>query len=94
MASNGTTVINFGFFPGSIIASVAVTGQSGIVATSIVGAWLIPVATGDHSIDEHRSENIKIFASDIVAGTGFTIYGECQLGTFAYGRWNVAWAWT
>jgi len=90
----GTTTVDFGTFPGSAEASIAITGQAGILASSLVGAWIEPTATADHSVDEHRIENIKIFASDIVAGTGFTIYAECLLGGFLYGQYTVAWAWS
>lgn len=72
-ANVGSTTVDFGAFPGSSHATVAVTGQAGIVAGSIVQAWLYPVATADHSADEHMLETIKVFASNIVAGTGFTV---------------------
>jgi len=70
----GTATIDFGAFPGSSHATVAVTGQTGIVAGSIVQAWLCPVATADHSVDEHMLETISVHAADIVAGTGFTVH--------------------
>lgn len=72
----GTATIDFGAFPGVSDASVAVTGQTGIVAGSIVQAWIRPVATADHSADEHLIETIKVVAGNIVAGTGFTIYAS------------------
>ena len=72
-ANVGTATVNFGAFPGSSDASVAVTGQAGIVAGSVVQAWIRPVATADHSADEHMLETIKVHAHTIVAGTGFTI---------------------
>ena len=71
----GTATLDFGAFPGASDASVAVTGQASIVAGSLVEAWIRPVATADHSADEHMLETIKVFAANIVAGTGFTIYG-------------------
>jgi hypothetical protein len=74
MGAQGTTTIDFGAFPGKSDASVAVTGQAGILAGSLVEAWLVPVATADHSADEHMLETIKIFAGNIVPGTGFTVY--------------------
>jgi len=74
MGAQGTTTVNFGAFPGSFDTSVAVTGQAGIAAGSLVEAWLFPVATADHSADEHLVEPIKVIAGNIVAGTGFTIY--------------------
>ena len=74
MGAQGTTTINFGAFPGSSDASVAVTGQASILGTSLVEAWLLPAATADHTADEHLVETIKVVAGNIVPGTGFTIY--------------------
>ena len=74
MGAQGTAIVDFGAFPGKMDASVAVTGQAGIVAGSLVEAWIRPVATADHTVDEHMAETLKVFAADIVAGTGFTIY--------------------
>lgn len=73
--NSGSTTLNFGAFPGGQDASVTVTGQTGISSGSIVQAWLSPVATSDHSADEHLMANIKVFAGNISAGVGFTIYG-------------------
>lgn len=72
--ASGITTIDFGAFPGKSDASVAVTGQAAIVAGSIVGASLRLVATADHSADEHMLESLAVFAGNISAGTGFTIY--------------------
>jgi hypothetical protein len=74
MGSQGTTTVDFGAFPGKSDTSVAVTGQAGIVAGSLVEAWIRPVDTADHTADEHMVEQIKVFAATIVAATGFTIY--------------------
>jgi hypothetical protein len=73
--AKGTATLDFGVFPGKSDASVAVTGQAGIVSGSLVEAWLRPEATADHTADEHLVETIKITAGNIIAGTGFTIYG-------------------
>jgi len=98
MSASGTATLDFGAFPGTTDATVAVTGQTGIVSGSLVGAWIRPVATADHTIDEHRVESISITADTIVAGTGFTIFGcsasEFGQSTRRYGLWTVAWAWT
>jgi hypothetical protein len=75
VSQQGTVTLDFGAFPGASDASVAVTGQSGILAGSLVEAWLLPAATTDHTADEHLVETIKVVAGNIVAGTGFTIYG-------------------
>lgn len=75
MGAQGTATLDFGAFPGKSDASVAVIGQAAIVAGSLVEAWIRPVDTTDHTADEHMLETIKVFAANIVAGTGFTIYG-------------------
>lgn len=72
--NSGTTTVDFGIFPGKSDASVVITGQTNIVAGSIVQAWIRPVATVDHTADEHMFETLKVYASDIVPGSGFTIY--------------------
>ena len=96
MSGSGTATLDFGAFPGKTDATVAVTGQTGIVAGSLVGAWLRPVATADHSADEHMVEQLNVVARDVVAGSGFTIHGvETQQGTKGklWGRWTVGWVW-
>lgn len=75
MGAQGTATLDFGAFPGKSDAAVAVTGQTGILAGSLVEAWIRPEATADHSADEHMAETLKVFAGNIVPGTGFTIYG-------------------
>jgi hypothetical protein len=75
VGAQGTATLNFGAFPGGSDASVAVTGQAAILAGSLVEAWLFPTATADHTADEHWVETIKVSAGNVVAGTGFTIYG-------------------
>lgn len=73
MGAQGTTTVNFGAFPGAYEASAVVTGQASIVAGSLVEAWVRPEATADHSADEHMIERLRVIATDIVAGTGFTV---------------------
>lgn len=75
MGATGTGSLDFGAFPGKSDASLVITGQAGIVAGSLVEAWLRPVATADHTADEHMMETLTVLAGNIVAGTGFTIYG-------------------
>lgn len=92
---SGTATLDFGAFPGSSHATVAVTGQAQIGAASEVHAWIQPAQTADHSPDEHVAEPLQVVASDLVAGTGFTIHGV-NVGpgdAMPYGRFNVAWMW-
>lgn len=77
MGAQGTTVLDFGAFPGKADTSVAVTGQASILSGSLVEAWVWPVLSSDHSADEHLVESISLFAGNVVAGTGFTIWGFC-----------------
>lgn len=102
MAGSGTTTVDFGAFPGKSDTSADVTGQTSIIAGSLVGAWIRPVATADHTADEHWVETIEVVAGNIVAGTGFTIYARntnqinepTGKGTRLYGLFTVAWAWS
>lgn len=101
MGAQGTAVIDFGAFPGSTHATVAVTGQGGILTGSLAQAEIRPVATGDHSIEEHMAAPIKLWAAEIVAGTGFTVHGlvvwptgtSDGKGLRMYGQFNVFWVW-
>jgi hypothetical protein len=93
MGASGTTAVDFGAFPGKSDASVAVIGQAGIVAGSLVEAWIRLEATAEHSADEHMVEDLKVSAGNIVAATGFTIYGVTLDKTRRYGNWTVAWVW-
>jgi hypothetical protein len=93
MATTGTTTLNFGAFPGKSDTSVDITGQTLIASGSLVEAWIRPVATAEHTADEHLVENLKVVAGNIVAGTGFTIYGLTLDKNRLYGSWTVAWVW-
>jgi hypothetical protein len=73
VGASGSTTINFGAFPGSSDASVAVSAPT-ITGSSLVEAWIFPAATADHTADEHIVESIKVFAGAVSNGVGFTIY--------------------
>lgn len=83
-STTGTALLDFGAYPGNPDASVTVTGQTGIVASSSVECWIFPVDTADHSADEHTIESLTVFAGNIVAGAGFTIYGYNYDNIFPY----------
>lgn len=98
MGAIGQTEVNFGAFPGKTDASVAVA-DAAILAGSRVEAWIAPVATAEHTADEHLVETIKIIAGPPVAGVGFTIYGLTTAQWCGhkshnlYGRFTVNWGW-
>lgn len=73
MGAQGTTTIDFGAYPGSSDATATVTGQASILSGSLCEAWLWPIDSVDHLADEHMVETIKVYAHNVIAGTGFTI---------------------
>lgn len=100
----GVATLDFGAFPGSSHATVAITGLPNLNATSRVLAWVEPSVTADHSEDEHMLETILVSARDRIAGTGFTIHGWNRSdlfdisgmepkGTLIYGQFTVGYAW-
>jgi len=88
----GTATIDFGASPGSNEASIAVTGQSSILATSKVEAYIMADdTTADKTASDHQYAAcfINLTCGTPTASTGFTIYGrstEKMQGTFAL-RW-------
>ena len=82
MSAQGTALLDFGAFPGASDASIVIAGQTGILSGSLVEAWIFPAATADHTADEHWVESLRVFAGNVVAGSGFTIYGlnDCEFG--------------
>ena len=52
-----------------------VTGQASILTSNLAEAWLVPVATAEHSEDEHMIAVglMDVIAGPIVAATGFPI---------------------
>lgn len=95
MASGvGTATVNFGAHPGANEASIAVTGQTSISATSHAEAWLMAEASGAHTVSDATYATVLIGLSCTVpvAATGFTINArstEKMTGTFA-----VRWVWS
>ena len=104
--ASGTATINFGAFPGTPEVELDVSGQTGLVATSRIEAWVLPIATADHSADEHKSESLEVKAFYKVDGT-FTIRGwdnspppmkrqqnKISRRHILYGQFSVGWAWS
>ncbi len=93
MGAQGTATIDFGNAPSvNTQAVVAVTGQTGIGTTA--EAWIEGDTVADpngHSADEHLTENVRFRVGTFTA-SGFTIYGECTLGT-TQGQFLVHWVW-
>lgn len=68
MGASGVANADFGAFPGQASVTVDVTGQAGLVAASEVEAWVIPVATAEHTADEHLVEAIDVAAAYLADG--------------------------
>lgn len=91
----GTATLDFGSDPGSNEASIIVTGQSAILATSKVEAFVM----GDDTTASHTASDHKYFPAlasltcgTPTASTGFTIYARSihkLTGAFA-----VRWVWS
>lgn len=92
--TSGTATVDFGAFPGSTDASVAVTGQTGILAGSKVKAWVMATATADHTADEHLVDPPRVDVGPVTAGVGFTIYAFTNNTRRHYGAYTVAWEWS
>jgi hypothetical protein len=93
-SATGTATINFGAYPGSNEASVAVTGQTSILATSKVEAFVMGDDTStDHTAADHRY--FALFAAlscgTPTASTGFTIHARSA--EKLTGQWTVRWVW-
>lgn len=87
-ANVGEATIDFGAFPGSNEASIAVTGQGAILGTSTAFAYFQQNdSSGGHSNSDHAyaAALIHLSCGSFVVGTGFTIYArstEKMVGTF------------
>jgi hypothetical protein len=90
----GTATINFGAFPGSNEATVVVSGQGTISATSKAEAWVMgDDSTADHTARDHRYFDVfcGLTCGTPTAATGFTIYATSQQKL--QGTYKVRWVW-
>jgi hypothetical protein len=95
MASGtGTATINFGAHPGTNEASVAVTGQASISATSKAEAYVMGEDTSsNHTESDHRyfGSLANLTCGTPTAATGFTIYAR-SIHKLT-GTWTVRYVW-
>lgn len=96
MGAQGTATLDFGAFPGTDVATFAVTGQAAILADSLVEPWIIPEATAEHSEEEVTMLTAFVVVSAptslIVPATGFSVRGVIHNG-FLWGTLKVGWVW-
>lgn len=93
--TTGTATIDFGSFPGTSEASIAVTGQGSIVAGSQVSVWIGSASTsGGHTASDHRyaAAMLGFSISAIDVGVGFTIHARCL--DAMQGSFLLSWRWS
>ena len=92
--ATGTATIDFGSGLGTQEASVVVTGQTAISATSKCEAWIMGDDTSsNHTASDHRYAPLFLaLTCGTPVGTGFTIYGRSteQLS----GQFTLRWVWS
>jgi hypothetical protein len=93
VGAQGSTTVDLGVYPGTGTVKKAVA-DAAVGATSLAEAWIIPVATADHTADEHTLENLMVTA-EAVNGVGINIYvtDMNKAPARAYGVWSVGWVW-
>lgn len=90
MGAQGTATVDFGASPGKSDVTITVAA-TGVLTTSAVEAWLRPVVTADHSVDEHLVEEIDISAHTPVANS-FSVFAKTRNKPLT-GQWSVWWVW-
>jgi hypothetical protein len=91
---SGTSVVDFGAFPGSNLTSTVVTGQAPILTNSYIKAWFVASDTSsNHTANDHLYAPLFISASagNISAGTGFTLYAVSTQRMS--GQFTLRWEW-
>ena len=90
----GTATLDFGGFPGTSEANVAITGLTTISATSKAEAFFMGDDTSsNHTADDHKyvAGFIGLTCSTPVAATGFTIYARAL--DSMQGQYTVRYVW-
>lgn len=93
MGAQGIAILDFGATPAED-ATIAVTGQAGILAGSHCEAFFMKESTADNSVDEHEEAAAlcPLVCESVIAGTGFTIRGM-PIAMLGIGTFNVRWVW-
>ena len=71
--TSGVATLNFGAFPGTPQASVTVSAIDAADPNAEIDAWVIPVATTDHSADEHTYDPPRVSAA--ISGSTIIVTG-------------------
>lgn len=71
--STATGVLNFGSFPGSSVTSVDIVAV-GVISTSVINAWIRPVASADHTDIDHVAAPMRVIGKYLSDGN-IRVYG-------------------
>lgn len=74
----GVATINFGAFPGAPSAQLTIAASDVDDPNAVIDAWIVPIATADHSADEHSADPPLVSAQVV----GVTLV----INAFASGR--------
>ena len=88
--ATGTAIVDFG--TGTAEATIAVTGQTAITATSQLGCAVRSEATTANSVDDIYIDSVDVEVTSLIAGTGFTILARSRCGK-NFGQYKIDWAW-
>jgi hypothetical protein len=92
--NQGSSSINFGYAPGTNIATAIVTGQNGIVDSSNIRAWIDGRdSTATHNAYEHAllPMAMGVTVTSVIPGVGFSLQASTELRLS--GAVAVRWAW-
>jgi hypothetical protein len=93
--ATGTATIDFGAAPGANEASVAVTGQGSISATSKAESFVMADDTSaSHTAADHKylPQLCSLICGTPTAATGFTIHAR-SIHKLT-GTWTLRWVWS
>lgn len=94
MAATGTATIDFGATP-SDYATVSVTGQGAILASSLAEAFVMGATTTDSDEEDHLMSihNLRVVCGVPSAGVGFAIHAFAVQG-LTKGTYKIQWVWS
>jgi len=88
-------ILDFGAFPGSLNATTTIPDVSRDAA-AMVSAFVVPIATADHSADEHAVDAPIVSAqADGLGNIIISAYPNTNVipvdSMMPWGKWSVAW---
>jgi hypothetical protein len=90
----GTSILDFGGFPGSNQASVTIASEINISNTSSVEAYVMCQAYGDKTSNDYRyfAALVSLSCDNPIENSGFVINGICM--EKLQGSFLIHWVWT